>query len=201
MTKQVEFYYDFGSPNSYLANQVLPGVCAEHGAELVYRPCLLGGIFKATGNQAPWLTFANVQPRLDYDMMEIDRFARKHGLHDYKLNPHFPLNTLMLMRMACAVEMSGDLAGFIGVTEKAIWEQGLKMDEPDIAAKALTDAGLDGAALVEQAQQPEVKERLIKNTEEAVNRKLFGLPTFFVGDEMFFGKDRLRDIEDEISIS
>ena len=198
MTRQVEFYYDFGSPNCYLANQVLPGICQQYGAELVYRPCLLGGIFKATGNQAPWLTFANVQPRLDYDMMEINRFAKKHALLNFKLNPHFPLNTLMLMRMACAVAADGDLARFISITEKAIWEQGLKMDEPEVVTQALSDAGLDGATLLAQTQQPEVKEQLIKNTEAAVSRQLFGLPTFFVGDEMFFGKDRLRDIEDEI---
>lgn len=199
MTKAIDFYYDFGSPNCYLANKILPDILQRAGAQVNYRPCLLGGIFKATGNQAPWITFAPVQAKMDFGMLEMERFIKKYQLNDYKFNPHFPLNTLVLMRGAVAAEMEGQLQDYILAGERLVWEQGLKMDDPEVFIEGFNAEGLDGAALLEKTQAPEVKSRLIEYTNAAVERGLFGVPTFFVGDEMFFGKDQLHLVEEELS--
>ncbi|MEO1405923.1 MAG: 2-hydroxychromene-2-carboxylate isomerase [Pseudomonadota bacterium] len=198
MSVTVEFYYDVASPNAYLSNKVLSDILDRTGASVVYRPVLLGGVFKATNNQAPWITFAPVKAKMAYNMLEMDRFIKKHELTDYKFNPHFPLNTLMLSRGAVAAEMNDELEAYIAAGEKLVWEQGLKMDDPDVFIEGFTAEGLDGAKLAAQTQDQAVKDQLIANTNAAVERGIFGIPTFFVGDEMFFGKDRLRDLEEEI---
>ncbi|MEM6410561.1 MAG: 2-hydroxychromene-2-carboxylate isomerase [Pseudomonadota bacterium] len=198
MPATVEFYHDLASPNAYLSNKVLGDILERTGASVVYKPVLLGGVFKATNNQAPWITFAPVKAKMDYNMMEMDRFIKKNGLTDYKFNPHFPLNTLMLSRGAVAAEMNGELEAYIEAGQKLVWEQGLKMDDPEVFVEGFTAEGLDGAKLAAQTQDQAVKDQLLANTNAAVERGIFGIPTFFVGDEMFFGKDRLRDLEEEI---
>lgn len=198
MSATVEFYYDLASPNSYMANKVLKGVLERTGASVTYKPVLLGGVFKATNNQAPWITFAPVKEKMAYGAREMERFVKKHGLTEYKFNPHFPLNTLILQRGMAAAELAGDLEAYVAAGECLVWERGLKMDDPEVFAEGFSSEGLDGATLLAKTQDPTVKEKLKINTEEAVSRGVFGVPTFFVGDEMFFGKDRLIDLEEEI---
>jgi 2-hydroxychromene-2-carboxylate isomerase len=198
MSVTVDFIFDFGSPNAYLAHRTLPGVLQRTGASVRYIPCLLGGIFKATGNQPPMVAFGGVKGKLDYEMLENRRFIARHGLTRFRFNPHFPVNTLLLMRGAVAAEMDGYLADYVEAGLVSMWEQGLKMDDPEVYVVAMTKAGLDGAALLERAQAPAVKARLVENTTAAVERGAFGIPTFYVRDEMFFGKDRLGQLEEEI---
>lgn len=198
MSVTVDFIFDFGSPNAYLAHRTLPGIVQRTGATFRYVPCLLGGIFKATGNQPPMVAFGAVKGKLDYEMLENRRFIAKHGLSRFHFNPHFPVNTLMLMRGAIAAEMDDRLADYVEAGLTSMWEQGLKMDDPAVYVEAMTKAGLDGAALLERTQDPTVKAKLVENTTAAVARGAFGIPTFYVGDEMFFGKDRLGQVEEEI---
>jgi 2-hydroxychromene-2-carboxylate isomerase len=196
----VEFIFDFGSPNAYLAYKVLPPILERTNAGLHLIPCLLGGIFKATGNQAPMVAFAGVKGKLEYDRLEMERFIRKHGLGDFKFNPHFPVNTLLLMRGAIAAGMDDRLGDYVEAGLKYMWEEGRKMDDPEVFVRAMSDAGFDGATLLERTQDPDVKARLVANTEAAVARGTFGIPTFYVGDEMFFGKDRLDQVEVELAV-
>ena len=199
MSKTLDFIFDFGSPNAYLAYKALPPLLERTGAKLNLIPCLLGGIFKSTGNQSPMLAFSGVKGKLDYDRIEMMRFVEKHGLSAFKLNPHFPVNTLLLMRGAVAADADSQLPAYVEAGLKAMWEEGLKMDDPEIYAKAMSEAGLDGERLLARTQEPDIKARLVANTEAAVARGTFGIPTFFVGKEMFFGKDRLGQVEDELN--
>ena len=199
MSKTLDFIFDFGSPNAYLAYKALPPILVRTNARLNVIPCLLGGLFKATGNQPPMLAFQGVQGKLEYDQLEIRRFIIKHGLHDFKFNPHFPVNTLLLMRGAIAAQNNGQLEAYIEVGLSSMWEQELKLDDPEIFVQAMTDAGLNGQTLLESTQDPEVKAKLMGNTAAAVERGAFGIPTFYVGDEMFFGKERLQQIKEELS--
>ncbi|GGB59086.1 2-hydroxychromene-2-carboxylate isomerase [Tistrella bauzanensis] len=196
MTRTIDFIFDFGSPNAYLAWKVLPGIAERTGATINLIPCLLGGIFKATGNQAPMASFAGVKGKLEYEALETDRFVQKHGLHAYRFNPHFPVITLIAMRGMIAAQHAGVGDAYLEAVLKAMWEDGLKMDDPAVFVAALDAAGLDGDALLAATQTPAVKAELAANTEAAVARCVFGIPTFFVGDEMFFGKERLGQIED-----
>lgn len=199
MSKTVDFIFDFASPNAYLAYRALPPILARTGAKLNIIPCLLGGVFKATGNKAPMIAFADVKGKLDYDRLEMVRFIKKHNLTRFKFNPNFPVNTLIPMRAAIVSEMNGQLTTYVEAGLKAMWEDGLKMDDQKIFAEAMTAASLDGAALLERAQDAQVKAKLAANTDAAVARGAFGIPTFYVGDEMFFGKDRLIQLEEELA--
>lgn len=196
--KTVEFIFDFGSPNAYLAHRVIPGIEARTGAAFIYNPCLLGGIFKATGNRSPFEQFAGVRNRLDYERLEIRRFVERHHIDAFRMNPHFPVNTLLMMRGAIVAGEDGKLAPYVETCFRAMWKDGRKMDDPAVAGAALDAAGFDGRAVLERTQEQWIKDRLIANTEGAVARGVFGMPTFFVGKEMFFGKDRLALVEEEI---
>lgn len=196
--KNVEFIFDFGSPNAYLAWRVLPGMVERAGATLTYAPCLLGGIFKATGNQSPLQAFADIKGKLAYQRLEMRRFIERHELHEFSMNPHFPINTLLIMRGLIAAQAAGVEQAYIQAIQSGMWEQGKKMDAPDVVAAVLGDAGLDGNVLLEATQQPHIKQQLIDNTQAAVDRGVFGIPTFFVGDEMFFGKDRLPQVVEQL---
>lgn len=191
----IDFIFDFGSPNSYLAHKVMLGIAARTGATVTYIPCLLGGIFKLTGNQSPMTAFAGVRHKLDYEMLEMRRFVERHGVA-FTMNPHFPVNTLLIMRGAVAAEKLGVAAPYIDAVMDHMWAQPKKMDDPAIAAAALNSSGLDGAAILELAQSPDIKAKLVANTENAVARGVFGAPTFFIGKEMWFGKDRLQEVEE-----
>jgi len=199
MSKTLDFIFDFGSPNGYFAYKALRPILERSGATLNLIPCLLGGIFKSTGNQPPMVAFGQVKGKLAYEQLEIHRFIKKHGLSDFTFNPNFPVNTLILMRGAIAAEEDGRLLEYVEAGSKAMWEDGLKMDDPEVFIDAMTKAGFDGAALLAKTQDPAVKAKLAENTADAVARGCFGVPTFYVGDEMFFGKDRLAQVEEALS--
>ncbi|MCH1488248.1 MAG: 2-hydroxychromene-2-carboxylate isomerase [Pseudomonadales bacterium] len=198
MKKTIDFVFDFASPNAYLAYQLLPSIAERNGAEITITPCLLGGIFKATGNQPPMIAFGGVQGKLEYEQREISRFVKKHDLQKYQFNTHFPVNTLILMRAAIVAGDEGRLAEYIDAGLVAMWENNKKMDDPEVFVAVMNDAGFDGANLLERTQDPSIKQRLMDNTAQAVSRGAFGVPTFFVGSEMFFGKDRLVQVEEEL---
>ncbi len=193
----VDFIFDFASPNAYLSHQVIPGIEERTGAKFNYVPCLLGGIFKATGNQAPMLAFAGIKGKLEYDRVEIERFIKRHNIA-FTMNPHFPVNTLLIARAAVAADMEGQLADYVETVFNHMWREPKKMDDPEVVVAALNESGFDGQGLVEKTQDPAVKAKLVENTEKAVERGAFGIPTFYVGDEMFYGKDRLDQVEEEI---
>ena len=195
---QVEFHFDFGSPNAYLSHRVIPAIEARTGARFRYVPVLLGGIFKATGNRSPAEAFAGIRNKPEYERLETDRFIRRHRIEGFTRNPFFPVNTLQLMRGAVAAEVDGDLPRYVSAMFHHMWESPKKLDEPDVLRDALTASGLDATAIMARAQDPAVKAKLIANTEMSVARGAFGSPTFFVGDAIYFGKDRLRDVEDAI---
>jgi 2-hydroxychromene-2-carboxylate isomerase len=198
MSATIEFIFDCGSPNAYLAYRALPPILERTGAKLAINPCLLGGIFKATGNQAPSIAFAAIKGKLEYDMLEFCRFIAKHRLDKFRLNPHFPVNSLMLMRGLIAAREAGLEAAYLEMGLEGLWEEGLKLDDPDVLKRCIDAAGLDGASLLAAAQSQPVKQKLADNTAAAVARGVFGVPTFFVGDEMFFGKERLGQVEEAI---
>ena len=193
----IDFIFDFGSPNAYLAWQVLPAIAERTGASVNVIPCLLGGIFKATNNASPMVAFGEVKGKLAYEALETRRFVAKHGLTKYRQNPHFPVNTLLIMRGLIAARRQGEGDAYLAAVLAAMWEAGQKMDDPEVVRRVLDAAGLDGAGLIAATQDPEVKAELVANTEAAVTRGVFGIPTFFVGGEMFFGKDRLGQVEEE----
>ena len=196
---EVIFYFDFGSPNAYLAHKVIPEIERRTGATFVYLPALLGGIFKATGNRSPAEAFAGIPAKLAYEGKETQRFVRRHGITDFSRNPHFPVNTLLIMRGAIAAEKLGLFAAYVDAVYRAMWVDGRKMDDPEVVKSALAAAGLPAERLLALTQDPDVKAKLIENTEAAVAHGVFGSPSFRVGDELFFGKDRLRDVEEEIA--
>jgi 2-hydroxychromene-2-carboxylate isomerase len=195
---QVEFHFDFGSPNAYLAHRVIPAIEARTRAKFRYVPVLLGGVFKATGNRSPIEAFGGIRNKLAYDRLETERFVRRHRIEGYVRNPFFPVNTLQAMRGAAAAEIDGGLERYVEAMFHHMWEAPKKLDEPAVFRDALTASGLDADAIVARTQDPAVKARLIANTEMSVARGTFGSPTFFVGDAIYFGKDRLRDVEDAI---
>ena len=195
---QVEFHFDFGSPNAYLSHRVIPTIEARTGARFRYVPVLLGGVFKATGNRSPAEAFAGIRNKPEYERLETERFIRRHGIDGYVRNPFFPVNTLQMMRGAAAAEIDGDLDRYVNAMFHHMWEAPKKMDEPDVLRDALTASGFDAAKLMARMQDPAVKAKLIGNTEMSVARGTFGSPTFFVGDAIYFGKDRLRDVEEAV---
>ncbi len=194
----VEFFFDFGSPNAYMCHRVLPKIAAATGARFKYVPILLGGVFKLTGNQSPATAFANIKNKLEYERLETERFLRKHGLSDFRFNPHFPVNTLQLMRGAVAAEVAGVFEPFVNLIYDDMWVRGRKMDDPEIYAASLAEAGLPKDEILRLAQTDPVKSKLLANTQGAVDAGVFGSPSFLVGKELFFGKDRLREVEEEI---
>ena len=195
---EVTFYFDFGSPNAYLAHKVIPEIERRTGARFRYVPALLGGIFKATGNRSPAEAYAGIPSKLRYEGRETERFVKKHGITDYARNPHFPVNTLQIMRGAVAAQRLGCFPHYVDAVYGHMWAEPKKMDEPEVTRAALLESGLPADELLARAADPEVKHELIANTDRAVARGVFGSPSFFVGDELFFGKDRLREVEEEI---
>lgn len=195
MTGKVEFLFDFASPNAYLSYHVLREVAERQRVEVVLTPVLLGGLFKLTNNQPPMLAFGEVKGKLEYDMLETQRFIEAHGLNKFVFNPHFPINTITLMRGFIAAQEMGVVDQYVEANLSAMWEQGLNMGDPEVAAGVWQSAGLDAAGLAEAIQTQPVKDALLQNTQQAADRGAFGVPTFFVGDEMFFGKERIIQIE------
>ena len=194
----VEFHFDFGSPNAYLAHLVIPQIEQRTRAKFEYVPILLGGVFKLTNNRSPAESMRGIKNRLEYEELERRRFIRRYGIANFTWNPFFPVNTLLIMRGAIAAQREGVFERYVESVFRCMWAEPKKMDDPEVVRAALTESGLDAAALLARTQEAEVKDRLLKNTEASVARGTFGSPTFFVGDEIFFGKDRLRDVEEEI---
>ena len=195
MTKSVEFWFDFGSPASYLAYTQIPKLCEQTQAALVYRPMLLGGVFQATGNHSP----ATIPAKGDYIFRDFDRFAQRYGV-PLARNPHFPINTLMLMRGAVGVQMRQPdrFLAYVDTIFRAIWVDAKNMNDPATVGAALHAAGFDPAALLALTQDPEVKDRLKAVTQEAIDRGVFGAPTFFVGDTLYWGQDRLDFVKEAL---
>jgi 2-hydroxychromene-2-carboxylate isomerase len=192
-----EFLFDFASPNAYLAHRVISQIEARTGVKFAYTPVLLGGLFKLTGNQAPMFAFAGIPNKLAYERLELIRFVERHKI-PFAMNPHFPINTLHLMRMATAAHMDGGLEPYLEAVFTFMWEKPRKMDDPEVASAALKEAGLDADALFKRAQDGDVKQRLMTTTEEAAKRGAFGIPTFFVGDDIYFGKNTLGEVEEAL---
>jgi 2-hydroxychromene-2-carboxylate isomerase len=195
---RVQFNFDFGSPNAYFSHKVIPAIEARTGVKFEYVPILLGGLFRLTGNRSPAEAFAGIKNKQDYGRIETARFIKRHGITAYRYNPNFPVNTLQIMRGAIAAQFMGQFEAYVDVVFSAMWEREKKMDDPAVIVATLNEAGLDGATLLEKISEPAVKERLLANTQDAFERGAFGSPTFFVNDEIFFGKDQLRDVEEEI---
>lgn len=191
---EIEFIYDFGGPNSWFVQRAIPAIEAQGKVRFRHVPVLLGGLFKATGNKPPMLTYGHVGAKVAYDRLEMERFMVRHGITGFRLNPHFPVNTLLAMRGAIAAERLGCGPAYREAMFKGLWEDGLQLDDPAVWAETVSAAGLDAAALGALVQDDAVKAGLVANTDAAVARGAFGVPTFFLGDEMWFGKDRLRDV-------
>ena len=199
MTKEVDFYFDFASPNAYLSHHVVKEIEERTGANFNYIPVLLGGIFKTTNNKPPMEQFFGVLNKNEYQALEMKRFQERHGITKFSMNPHFPVITLQVMRAAIGAQKDGYLDRYIEEVLKHMWEEPKKMDDPEVIHQAFTESGFDADRLLEQMQDPEIKAELISNTEEAVKRGTFGIPTFFVGEEMYFGKDTLWQVEEALS--
>ncbi|MBR0825261.1 2-hydroxychromene-2-carboxylate isomerase [Bradyrhizobium manausense] len=195
---KVQFLFDFGSPNAYLSDRVIPDIERRTGVKFDYVPVLLGGIFKLTGNASPAETLRDIKNKRDYMTIETARFLRRHSITGFNPNPFFPVNTLQLMRGAVAAQALGLFEPYFRAVYHHMWEEPKKMDDPQVMRSALTASGLDFDLIAAKSQEPAVKNRLMELTQDAVNRGAFGSPTFFVNDEMFFGKDQLRDVEEEI---
>lgn len=194
----VEFHFDFGSPNAYLSHLVIPTIEQRTGATFTYLPVLLGGVFKMTGNRSPAEAFAGIRNKPEYERLETQRFIARHGIARYTRNPHFPVNTLALMRGAVAARRLGRFERYVDEMYRHMWADPKKMDDPEVMRAALIESGFDPEPLFALAQSAEVKDELRVNTERSVERGAFGSPTFFVGDDVFFGKDRLHDVEEAI---
>jgi 2-hydroxychromene-2-carboxylate isomerase len=201
MVMRLEFHFDFGSPNAYLSHLVIPGIEARTGARFEYVPILLGGVFKLTNNRSPAETLMGIKNKPEYQQLETARFVKHHGITQYQRNPFFPVNTLTLMRGAIAARKLGVFERYVDEVYRHMWSEPKKMDDPAVLRAALLESGLDADAILELVQTADVKEELLANTQHSVERGTFGSPTFFVGDEIYFGKDRLRDVEEAISAS
>ena len=198
MTPKVEFLFDFGSPNAYLAELAIPGIEKRTGVKFDYVPVLLGGIYKLTNNRSPADYLQGIKNKPEHMRVETERFIRRHNITTFRQNPFFPVITLMLMRGAVAAQLEGVFEPYFRAAYHHMWEEPKKMDDPKILREALLSSGLDADRLIARSQDADVKAKLIELTQHAVDRGAFGSPTFFVGKEMFFGKDQLRDVEDEI---
>ncbi len=199
MTKAVDFYFDFASPNAYLSHQVVPGIEERTGTKFNYIPVLLGGIFKATNNKPPMEAFFGILNKNEYQSVEMKRFQERHGIDKFKMNPHFPVMSLQIIRGAVGAKQDGYLDKYIDEVLKHMWEEPKKMDDPEVIKEAFTESGFDADRLMNQMQDPDIKAQLIENTENAVKRGTFGIPTFFVGDDIYFGKDTLWQVEEALA--
>ena len=195
---EVQFLFDFGSPNAFLVHRVIPGIEQRTGVRFTYVPILLGGLFKLTGNQSPASAFAGIKNKPEYNRLEMERFLARQAITDFVFNPYFPVNTLQLMRGAVAARELGVFGRYVDTIFDAMWTEGLDMGQPELVAATLEAAGLPVEQLIAQSQAPQIKQRLLDNTQTAFERGAFGSPSFLVGDELYFGKDRLREVEEEI---
>jgi 2-hydroxychromene-2-carboxylate isomerase len=195
---KAEFHFDFGSPNAYLAHLVIPEIERRTDTKFEYMPVLLGGVYKLTGNRSPAEAFAGIRNKPEYERLETERFIARHGITCFRRNPFFPVNTLTVMRGAVAAEMLGVFERYVDETYRQMWSEPKKLDDPAVWHAALLESGFDAPRFAELVQDGVIKTRLLDKTTRSVERGTFGSPTFFVDDEIFFGKDRLRDVEEMI---
>ena len=198
MSVKVEFHFDFGSPNAYLSHRVIPEIVERTGVPFEYVPVLLGGVFKLTGNVSPAVSMQGIKNKPEYQALEMRRFVERHGISDFRFNPHFPVNTLQVMRGAIVAQREGFFERYVDAVYRHMWSEPKKMDDPAVIRSALGASGLGADSVLDGMRDPEVKARLLANTENAVARGVFGSPSFFVGEELYFGKDRLTEVEREI---
>ena len=198
---KVEFHFDFGSPNAYLSHLVIPEIEKRTGVKFEYVPVLLGGVFKLTNNRSPAQSLAGIKNKPEYERLEMTRFIKRHGISRFQSNPFFPVNTLMTMRGAIAARSLGAFERYVDEMYRNMWADPKKMDDPNVFRAALDEAGLPTPRILELIETKPVKDELIENTNRSVERGTFGSPTFYVGNEIFFGKDRLRDVEEMIAAS
>ena len=196
MSKIVEFYFDLGSPATYLAYTQLPKICEQTDSQLIYVPILLGGVFKATGNASP----ATIPAKGRYMFIDLDRYAIRYGV-PMKINQHFPINTLVLMRAVTGVQLRQPerFAAFIDCLFKALWIDGRNLNDPATVGAVLSENGFDPEEILALSADEEVKNALKETTEKAVQRGVFGAPSMFVGDQLFFGQDRLDFVIEVLS--
>lgn len=199
MSVKVEFLFDFGSPNAYLSHRVIPRIEARSGVRFEYVPVLLGGVFKATGNASPAVSLRGIKNKPEYQVLETRRFLERHGITDFRWNPHFPINSLQIMRGALVARREGCFERYVDEIYRSMWSEPRKLDDEAVLRETLEESGLDATRILEGTRDPEVKAELIAHTDDAVARGVFGSPSFFVGSALFFGKDRLRDVEEEIA--
>jgi 2-hydroxychromene-2-carboxylate isomerase len=192
--KKIEFHFDFGSPNAYLSHLVIPDIQRRTHCRFEYVPVLLGGVFKLTNNRSPMESFAGIKNKMEYQHLETKRFVERHGIKDFQMNPFFPVNTLTMMRGAVAAQTLGVYEDYVATMFRNMWAQPKKMDDLGILRGVLQASGFDAVKILELIQTPDVKEKLVANTAHSVERGAFGSPTFFVGDDMYFGKDRLDEV-------
>jgi 2-hydroxychromene-2-carboxylate isomerase len=196
---KVEFHFDFGSPNAYLSHLVIPRIESRTGVKFEYIPVLLGGVFKLTNNRSPAETLKGIKNKPEYERLEMNRFIRRHGITRFHSNPFFPVNTLMMMRGAIAAGSLGSFERYVDEMYRHMWVEPKKMDDPAIFQTALVEGGFEADRILSLLETQEIKQELIRNTERSVERGTFGSPTFYVGNEIFFGKDRLSEVEEAIN--
>ena len=196
--RSLEFHFDFGSPNAYLAHRAIPQIEARTGAQFSYVPVLLGGVFKATNNVSPMVALKGIRNKPEYATIATRRWLERYGIEPYQPNPHFPVNTVKIMRGALVAKAGGYFAAYVEAVFGQLWEQGQKMDDPEVIASNLEAANLPAAEIMAGIERPEIKQQLIANTERSVAMGNFGSPTFFLDEEIYFGKDSLRDLEDAL---
>ncbi len=196
---KVDFIFDIASPNAYFCHQLIPGFEERTGVKFDYIPCLLGGIMKLSGNQPPFVAFADIKNKNNYQFIEIERFIKQHKLVKYKFNSHFPQNTVQVQRGALAAQELGIFDQYIEVMLRAMWEEDKNLSDLGVLQDTLIKNKFDAEAIIKIVTSQECKDKLIKNTSEAVNRGAFGVPTFFIDDQIFFGKDHLHQLEEYIN--
>jgi 2-hydroxychromene-2-carboxylate isomerase len=195
---RVEFHCDVGSPNAYLSHLIIPEIEKRTGVKFEHVPILLGGVFKMTNNRSPGESLRGIKNKPEYERLEIRRFIERHGIASFQMNPYFPVNTLKMMRGAIAAGSLGVFERYVDEMFRDMWAEPKKMDDPQVWRTELDAADLPTENILQLIETPEVKEQLLENTRRSVERGTFGAPTFYVGDEIFFGKDRLRDVEEFI---
>jgi 2-hydroxychromene-2-carboxylate isomerase len=196
--KKVEFHFDFGSPNAYLSHLTIPAIEQRTGVKFEYVPVLLGGVFKLTNNRSPMDSFAGIKNKMEYQHLETKRFIERHGIKQFQMNPFFPVNTLLMMRGAVAAQSLGVYARYVDEMFRHMWAEAKKMDDQGVWRGVLDAGAFETEKFLDLVQSPAIKDKLMANTAQSVERGTFGSPTFFVGDEIYFGKDRLDAVEGAI---
>ncbi|MEL0207389.1 MAG: 2-hydroxychromene-2-carboxylate isomerase [Gammaproteobacteria bacterium] len=194
---KVDFIFDFASPHAYLCHKAIQNLEKTHDIKFNYIPCLLGGIMKLSNNQPPMVTLADIPNKLKYEFdTAFNRFMKEHNITKFKMNEHFPVNTISLIRGAIVAQKNDFFESYVEIVLSGLWEQSLKLDTPEALHELLNNNDCYPDLVIEGIAKDEIKAELIANTSEAVEKGAFGIPTFFVENEMFYGKDSLRELKE-----